>query len=137
VSVLLLIGAFGLFELEIMTSGNENLARTIAVNTFVFSEMFYLFNCRSLTLSTWGLGLFSNRWLWGGVFIMAGLQVIFTYMPIFNSIFQSHPMSLRHWAMVLGYSALIMLVVAFEKYFRSMKNARSVKPSPSDDRLPS
>jgi cation-transporting ATPase F len=137
VSVLLLIGAFGLFELEIITSGNENLARTIAVNTFVFSEMFYLFNCRSLTLSTLSLGLFSNRWLWGGVFVMTALQVVFTYTPVFNNIFQSHPMGLRHWAMVLGYSGLIMLTVAFEKYFRSMKNARSVKPSPSDDRLPS
>jgi Ca2+-transporting ATPase len=137
VSVLLLIGAFGLFELEIVTSGNENLARTLAVNTFVFSEMFYLFNCRSLTLSTWGLGIFSNRWLWGGVFIMAALQVVFTYMPVFNTIFQSHPMGFRHWGMVLGYSALIMLVVAFEKYLRRMKNARLVKPSIFGNRLPS
>ncbi|MGD9023015.1 MAG: cation-transporting P-type ATPase [Deltaproteobacteria bacterium] len=137
VSVLLLIGAFGLFELEIVTSGNENLARTIAVNTFVFSEMFYLFNCRSLTLSTWRLGIFSNRWLWLGVFIMAALQVVFTYMPVFNTIFQSHPMGFRHWGLVLGCSALIMLVVAFEKYFRRMKTAPSVKPSLSGERLPS
>jgi Ca2+-transporting ATPase len=99
--------------------------------------MFYLFNCRSLTLSTWGLGIFSNRWLWGGVFIMAALQVVFTYMPVFNTIFQSHPMGFRHWGMVLGYSALIMLVVAFEKYLRRMKNARLVKPSIFGNRLPS
>ncbi|UCG12456.1 MAG: HAD-IC family P-type ATPase, partial [Deltaproteobacteria bacterium] len=33
VSFLLLVGAFGLFELELRASHNENLARTIAVNT--------------------------------------------------------------------------------------------------------
>jgi hypothetical protein len=57
-------------------------------------------------------------------------------MPVFNTIFQSHPMGFRHWGLVLGYSALIMLVVAFEKYFRRMKTAPSVKPSLSGDRLP-
>ncbi len=116
VSVLLLIGAFGLFEMELHASGNEDLARTVVVNTFVFVEMFYLFNCRSLSRSHWELGFFSNRWLWAGVVVMAGLQALFTYTPVLNSIFQSHPMEIVHWTMVLGYSALVSGIVGIAKF---------------------
>jgi cation-transporting ATPase F len=80
VSVLLLASAFGLFELGMKLSGNMALARTLAANTFVFGEMFYLFNCRSLTRSPLQLGMFSKRWLWGGVTIMTILQLIFTML---------------------------------------------------------
>ncbi|MFO7600051.1 MAG: cation-transporting P-type ATPase [Candidatus Desulfacyla sp.] len=118
VSLLLLIGAFGLFEIELRSSGNEDLARTLAVNTFVFGEMFYLFNCRSLTRSSWRLGLFSNRWLWGGVGVMTGLQALFTYTPVFNTLFRSHPMGIVHWGLVLGYSAFISWIVGIEKLAR-------------------
>ena len=118
VSLLLLIGAFGLFEMELRSSGNEDLARTMAVNTFVFGEMFYLFNCRSLTRSFWQLGVFSNVWLLGGITVMTGLQALFTYSPVFNTIFRSHPMGIVHWALVLGYSALISLITGVEKLAR-------------------
>jgi len=118
VSILLLIGAFGLFQMELRSSGNEDLARTMAVNTFVFGEMFYLFNCRSLSRSFWKLGVFSNSWLWGGVAVMTGLQVLFTYTPVFNTIFRSQPMEIAHWGLVLGYSALISWIVGLEKFAR-------------------
>ncbi|TFG43537.1 MAG: HAD family hydrolase [Syntrophobacterales bacterium] len=49
VSVLLMLGAFGMFKLEMARGGNVFLARTLAVNLFIFGELFYLFNCRSLT----------------------------------------------------------------------------------------
>ena len=118
VSLLLLIGAFGLFQIEMHASGKEDMARTMAVNTFVFGEMFYLFNCRSLSRSPVQLGFFSNRWLWGGVVVMAALQALFTYAPVLNDIFRTQPMGIGHWAMVLGYSALISWIVAMEKLIR-------------------
>lgn len=121
VSLLLLIGAFGFFELVVQSQGSEELARTVAVNIFVFGQMFYLFNCRSLTRSAWQLGFFSNRWLWAGVAVMTGLQILFTYTSVLNSIFRSEPMGLSHWAMVLGYSALISGVVGVEKFFRRIR----------------
>jgi len=124
VSLLLLIGAFGLFEIEMHASGNEDIARTMAVNTFVFGEMFYLFNCRSLSRSPIQLGFFSNRWLWGGVVAMAALQALFTYAPALNNIFRSQPLGIVHWAMVLGYSALISWIVAIEKLARRRQRRR-------------
>jgi cation-transporting P-type ATPase F len=127
VSLLLLIGAFGLFEMELQSSGSEDLARTMAVNTFVFGEMFYLFNCRSLTRSFWQLGIFSNVWLLGGMAVMTGLQALFTYAPVFNTIFQTRAMGIVHWAMVLGYSALISSIIGMEKLARRRRQRQGAE----------
>ncbi|ACL04615.1 ATPase, P-type (transporting), HAD superfamily, subfamily IC [Desulfatibacillum aliphaticivorans] len=122
VSLLLVLGAFGLFKLEIaFVGGDESLARTLAVNVFVFGEMFYLFNCRSITRPVWTLGLFSNMFLWAGVGIMTALQLLFTYAPFMNSIFQSAPMGWTEWGMVFANSLLIYLVVEMEKWVRRRK----------------
>ncbi len=118
VSVLLMLGAFGLFELEMARGGNLDLARTLAVNLLIFGELFYLFNCRSLTRPIRDLGLFSNSWVWGGVLTMVALQMVYTYVPLFNRVFGSHPMSVVDWACVLGFSLLISLIVTAEKAIR-------------------
>jgi Ca2+-transporting ATPase len=118
VSVLLMLGAFGLFELEMASGGNVDLARTLTVNLLIFGELFYLFNCRSLTRPIHHLGFFSNPWVWGGVLAMTGLQIIYTYVPLFNRVFGSHPMSIVDWALVLGFSFVISLIVATEKAIR-------------------
>jgi Ca2+-transporting ATPase len=118
VSVLLMLGAFGLFKLEMARGGNVDLARTLAVNLFIFGELFYLFNCRSLTRPIRHLGFFSNPWIWGGVLTMTGLQILYTYAPLFNRVFGSHPMSGVDWALVLGFSLVISLLVAAEKTIR-------------------
>ena len=116
VSLLLVIGAFGLFKLELVLMGdNEALARTLAVNVFVFGEMFYLFNCRSMTDPVWKLGLFSNPLLWAGVGVMTLLQLLYTYLPLLNTVFQSAPMGLKEWGMVLTSSLVIYVVVEIEK----------------------
>jgi Ca2+-transporting ATPase len=132
VSVLLVIGAFGLFKLGLLLHGeNEKLARTIAVNVFVFGELFYLFNCRSVTRPFWTLGVWSNKFFWLGIVVMTGLQLLFTYLPLFNTVFESAPMGLLEWGLVLGNSLLIFVLVELEKWvrFRSMQKSSPARPS--------
>lgn len=119
VSFLMLVGAFGLFGVTLSWSnGNMEQARTVAVNVFVFGEMFYLFNCRSITHSMWHLGIFSNQWLLGGVTAMTLLQLLYTYLPLFNTIFGSRPLNAAQWALVMGNSLLIHLIVELEKFMQ-------------------
>jgi Ca2+-transporting ATPase len=128
VSVLLVIGAFGLFKLELLMRGeNEELARTLAVNVFVFGEMLYLFNCRSITQPFWSLGFWSNRILWGGVSIMILLQLLFTYLPAFNHVFQSAPLGLIEWGLIIGNSLLIFIIVELEKWFRRRRGSNPLQ----------
>jgi Ca2+-transporting ATPase len=118
VGLLLLVGAFGLFEWELMTGATVAEARTVAVNVFVLVELFYLFNCRSLTQSMFRLGFFSNPLLFGGVTIMLILQVMFTYLPAMNLMFHSAPISFGAWGRILAVSVITSFVVGVEKWLR-------------------
>lgn len=119
VGTMLLIGAFVFFEWELSIDASIEEARTAAVNLFVMVELFYLFNCRSLTKSIWRLGLFSNPWIYLGVTIMLVLQLLYTYLPAMNLIFQSVPISLTAWMRLLAFAITVFFVVDFEKWLRS------------------
>lgn len=118
VSLMLLLGAFGLFEWALLHGRSLETARTVAVNMFVFGELFYLFNCRSLRYSMFRLGVFSNRWLVLGVSGMTLLQVLFTYSPAMNQLFGSAPMGSTEWAWVLSGGLAIYTVVGIDKWIR-------------------
>jgi Ca2+-transporting ATPase len=118
VGFLLLVGSFGLFEWELHQGSSVVAARTCAVNVFVFGEIFYLFNCRSLRYSMFRIGLLSNHWLLGGVILMVLLQLLFTYLPVMNFAFGSHPICLREWGLVLSTSFIVYIVIEVEKWIR-------------------
>ena len=119
VGIMLFAGSFGLFEWALHHGASEAKARTIAVNVFAVGESFYLLNCRSLRLSMFRLGLFSNLWIWGGIAAMAVASLAFTYVPLMNHLFHTAPISLMDWAHILVVGLVIHLVVAVEKGFWS------------------
>jgi cation-transporting ATPase F len=118
VSVMLLLCAFGLFEWALLQGQSLERARTVAVNVFVFGEIFYLFNCRSLRYSMFRLGVFSNRWLILGVTAMAGLQMLLTYSPSMNRLFGTAPIGITEWVLILTGGFIIYILVGFEKWLR-------------------
>ncbi|MFA5157011.1 MAG: cation-transporting P-type ATPase [Candidatus Omnitrophota bacterium] len=119
VGVLLALGVFGLFFYERNNGFSIEEARTAAVGVLVIGELFYLFNCRSLSKSMFALGVFSNRWLVFGVLTMVGLQTLFTYTPAMNRFFHSAPISLSAWARIFLIGLFIYIIVEIEKWGRS------------------
>jgi len=115
VGLLLCAGAFGFFELALLQGATEAQARTLAVNVFIFGELFYLFACRSLSGSVFKVDFFSNPALLGGVASMAILQVAFTYVPLMNSAFGSAPIPPEYWGYAIGTGILIWAIVEVEK----------------------
>ena len=118
VSLIILAGAFGLFEYELLRGASVEEARTVVVNVIIFVELFYLFNARSLTQSPFKLGFFTNLWALGGAVLMVVLQLLFTYLPVMNRLFGSAPLSLVLWLDVLGVGLAAFLLVEIEKWFR-------------------
>ena len=123
VGILLLVGSFGLFEWQLHQGSGVSVARTCSVNIFVFGEIFYLFNCRSLRNSMFRIGLFSNRWVLGGVGLMVLLQLLFTYLPAMNSAFGSQPIALKEWGVIIAASSVVYCVIECEKWIRRRKEA--------------
>ena len=118
VSLIILAGAFGLFEYELARGASLVEARTVAVNVVIFVAIFYLFNARSLTRSAFQLGFFSNPWAVGGAILMVLIQMLYTYAPFMNTLFSSAPISVALWLDVLAVSLAGYLLIEIEKWLR-------------------
>ncbi len=118
VSVLLVGGAWWLFEWERGNGASFAEARTAALNLFVVVEAFYLFSCRSLAGSMWHVGVFSNRWIIGGVALQAIGQLVITYLPVMNDAFRTAPIGASVWLRIFALAAAASLVVAIDKRAR-------------------
>ncbi len=136
VGSMLLAGAFGLFEWALQHGASEEQARTIAVNVFAVGESFYLLNCRSLRLSMFSLGLFSNRWVWAGIFSMIMASLAFTYLPIMNQLFHTAPIGLNDWLHIIIVGFTIHMVIALDKRLRLWLEQRHAKTSQSKQKNP-
>jgi cation-transporting P-type ATPase F len=130
VAFIMLLGAFGSFNWALENGYSEDVARTVAVNVFVIVEMFYLFNCRSLSKSMFTLGLFTNRWIIVGVTAMVVLQLAFTYLPLMNFIFHSAPIGWDAWWRVLLTAVVVHAIVELEKWWRRTRAVRKPETLP-------
>ncbi|MCU0835199.1 MAG: cation-transporting P-type ATPase [Chromatiaceae bacterium] len=118
VGLMLLVGAFGLFEWALRHGATEEQARTIAVTVFAVGQSFYLLNCRSTRLSMFRLGLMSNPWIWAGIAAMMLAQLAFIYLPVMNQLFHTDPIDAYYWLPILGVGLVIYLVMGLEKAYR-------------------
>ena len=119
VSTFIVGGGLAVFFYEMNLEG-ETLAeaRTAVVNLIVLVETFYLFNCRSLDRSVFKLGIFSNRPAIAGAVAMIAAQLVFTYAPFMNHLFQTTPLGWRTWGIILLVAFLSFVVVELEKTIR-------------------
>jgi cation-transporting P-type ATPase F len=70
---------------------------------------------RSLRRAFWEISPFVNPWLVLGAGVMICLQLLFTYLPLMNSIFHTAPISLTSWFGVLGLAIAAVVAVEIEK----------------------
>jgi cation-transporting ATPase F len=109
--VILLICAFALFEWAEARGLGEAVARTAAVNVFMSVQLFYLFACRSLRRSLFRFSPFGNRMIVLGVAVVVVLQLLFTYAPFMNAAFDTAPLTLNEWIVILlfGFGAMVLM----------------------------
>jgi len=127
VGLLLLGGAYLMFNMALDGGSSLETARTAAVTAVIAIQIGYLFNCRSLDRSVFSIGLFSNRALLWGIATMIGLSIAFTYAPPMQAIFDTAPMTLQQWifAAILGFATA--LIIGAEKWISN--RIRSSLPS--------
>lgn len=119
VSLIIIGGAFWIFHREYTAEGDTvSEARTAVVNTIVMVELAYLFGCRSLKHSVFRLGLLTNPLALAGAAAMLGLQMLFTYLPLMNTLFHTSPLDGAAWARIGGVALLAFVAVEFEKWVR-------------------
>lgn len=117
VSVLMMIGALGLFLWEYEHGTSLETARTMAVNAVVMCEMLYLINSRHIYDSVLNReGLFGNRYVLVAIAACVPLQLAFTYLPWMNTVFGSAPLQPLDWLKILAAGLLVFFVSEIEKF---------------------
>lgn len=108
----------GLFLWEIEQGASIEYARTIAVNTLVMFEIFYLFNARYITASVFSwAGLTGNRYVLIAIAALVLFQLCFTYLKPMQNLFGTVAIELDIWLGILLVSSTVLFLVELEKWF--------------------
>jgi Ca2+-transporting ATPase len=98
-------------------------ARTAAFIVLACSQLFHSFNCRSMTVSLFKLGVFTNKKLILATFISFVLQMAVVYVPFLQKVFKTEALGLFDWFLVLGLSSLPLWMMELWKLVnRKIKN---------------
>jgi len=97
--------------------------QTIVFNVLCLSQMGHVLAIRSEKRSLLSIGLLSNKPLIGAVMIAMLLQIVVTYTPFLQPIFQTEALTLNEFILVGAASSLVFLAVEIEKaIFRNKRN---------------
>jgi len=117
VSLILVIGTFGLFLWEREHGASIELARTVAVNTLVMFEIFYLLSARHLLAPALTReGLTGNRYVLYAIAILLFMQMGFTYVEPMQYLFATTAISLEAWLRIIMVTSSVLFLVEMEKY---------------------
>ncbi len=100
-------------------------ARTMAFTVLVFCQKIHLFNCRSMTISAFKIGLFTNWWLILAVLLILFTQVAIVHIPCLQLIFKTTSLNLHDWGIVVGLSLLPL--VGMEMYKAAKKKGLGIR----------
>ncbi len=117
VSVILMLGTFGMFIWEMERGVSIEHARTVAVNTLVMFEIFYLFNARYITASVFNWqGLTGNRYVLIAIGLLVIFQFGFTYLPPMQTLFGTANIDANVWLRIILASSSVLFLVELEKF---------------------
>jgi magnesium-transporting ATPase (P-type) len=127
VSLLFCAGIFGMFTWAQTRGASLEEARTIAVNTLVVMEIFYLFSVRFLNSTSLSIrAVLGTRPVLIAITVVTLLQLAFTYAPFMEAFFDTRPLSVTEGLMVLAVGPALLLVLEVEK--RLTRNGRGRPP---------
>ncbi len=130
--VSLVIGgaAMGVFYGVVAAGEDIEVARTEAVLMLALGQLAYLFNCRFLSRSSLTLDVLrGNRAVWWSAIALIVLQVIYTYVPFMNVLFDSRPLAATSWILPIVVSIGIFLAV---EALKAALRARGTTSSSAD-----
>ena len=116
VSSILLAGVFGMFAAEWAADAGIEQARTVAVNTLVAFEIFYLWSARHLLAPALSReGLLGSRPALVAIALVIAFQLAFTYAPPMQRLFQTAPLEPAAWLRIVAVASSVLVLVELEK----------------------
>lgn len=115
--VILSLGAF----FHYMDEGVET-ARTGLFVMLSFTQLFNVYNLRSIHQSVFKIGFFSNKWINLGVGVSALLLILVTEIPAMASIFNFKSLDIPDFLILFALSSLVLWICEFYKWMHHKSN---------------
>jgi calcium-translocating P-type ATPase len=110
-------GTLALFAQELAQGRPLAEARTLAVNTLVLFEIWFLLSSRRLRGGVLSVaGLFGNPRIWLAIGIIVVAQLLLTYLPVMQAVFETRPLEPQAWLLAIAVSLPIVLVAEGHKW---------------------
>lgn len=111
--MLLAATLLGVFFYAIDKGADIATARTMVVNSIMISGIVHLFNVRftHMTSLTWR----GTPAVLAAVAAVVAAQLLCTYAPFMNALFESRPLALRDWVVLVGVGVAIFCLMEAEK----------------------
>lgn len=97
-------------------------ARTAAFAVLSFTEIFNMFNMRSLKNSLFKIGLFTNKYTIGAFLLSIGLLLLPVYNPFFQTIFSLTSLKASELLILFAISSSVLWVGEAYKYYKNNNN---------------
>lgn len=119
VTLLFLSAIFGIYTYAIKSGVEIEYAQTLAFNTLIFMEIFYLFYVRNMNTLTKSFSEIINTPVaWIAVSVVVIAQTIVTYVPFFQTVFTTRALSFSEISLILGIGFIMYALLELEKYIR-------------------
>ena len=116
VSGLFLAGIFGVYQWALTQGETVEHARTLAVNTLVAMEVFYLFSVRYLKNPSFHWqGVKGTPRVLAAVGAVVVLQSLFTYAPFMHGVFDTRPLAWWEVLLCAGVGLAVLTLLELEK----------------------
>lgn len=119
VTMLFLVVVFGAYYYALQDGQSLDYARTLALNTLVFMEIFHLFFIRNFkTLSIGISDVVANKIVWSAVSVIVFAQITITYLPFFQGVFETDSLRVFDFGMIFAAGITLFALLELEKQFR-------------------
>lgn len=113
----ILIGfcTLGCFVCMLRLGYTVNVARTGALVTLVVSQLVHVFECKNEKRTIFTVNYFSNPYLLLSVLISLIVIICSVYLPVFQVIFSTVPLTAKQLLIALGFSVAVPFIASFIK----------------------
>jgi Ca2+-transporting ATPase len=95
--------------------------RTMVFTTLVLSQMGNALAMRSGRDSLFKIGVFSNRLMVWAVLLTIILQLVIIYIPLFQGVFRTEPLTVAQLLICLGASAIVFIILELYKWVKRVR----------------
>lgn len=112
------LGTLFMFGMSLHSGATLEKARTVALTTMVFFQFYQAGNCRSDTQSLFTMHPVGNPLLFFSMIAALFAQLAVIYVPAFQWVFRTEPISAMEWLQISLVTSTIIMVVEFDKWLR-------------------